>query len=201
MPSSSPPAPSGPPHPAPPARAQPTPPERGRVRGRALQPPWGSPFPRPSSPHRRPPRPSLPMNRHPLTNPGGNPQPPEPPDRRSGALDVANPTQDPERPAPVPPTCVWAPRPATPRTRPAAPARPPDNGPTPRQPTENPAPPNPTDAPVFRHSIPTRSRVDRFGGAAHLPPRRGLPWVAAYRRAGLLVVVIAPATAPSRSAR
>ena len=114
-----------------------------------------------------------------LTNPGGNPQPPEPPDpKQGGPEDLANPTENPEPPLPPDPPDVpdWGPDDLT-------------------NPTENPDPPQPPnpDPVSTRDSIPTPQRVDAgFGGAAAGSHQvAGLALIAAALVLTLLVIVIA----------
>jgi hypothetical protein len=114
-----------------------------------------------------------------LTNPGGNPQPPEPPDpSQVGPEDLANPTENPEPPLPPDPPDV------------------PDWGPDDlANPTENPDPPLPPNPdPVSTgDSIPTPQRVDAgFGGpAAGSHQVAGLALIAAALVLTFLVIVIA----------
>jgi hypothetical protein len=112
-----------------------------------------------------------------LTNPGGNPQPPTPPDVPDwGPDDVANPTENPEPPLPP---------------------EPPGNGPDDLvNPTENPEPPTPpvdNPTPSVDDSIPTPQRIDAgFGGtAAGSHQFAGVALVAAALLLALLVAVIA----------
>jgi hypothetical protein len=114
-----------------------------------------------------------------LTNPGGNPQPPTPPE--PPALpdfpgDLANPTDNPEPPLPPDPPDVpdWGPDDLANPTEdpePPLPPEPPDNGPDDLvNPTENPEPPTPPvdgPAPSADDSVPTPQRIDAgFGGTA-----------------------------------
>ena len=115
-----------------------------------------------------------------LTNPGGNLQPPTPPDPPSwGPQDLANPIDDPEPPLPPDPPDV------------------PDWGPDDvANPTENPEPPTPpvdNPTPSVDDSIPTPQRVDAgFGGtAAGSHQFAGVALIAAALLFALLVLVIA----------
>ena len=112
-----------------------------------------------------------------LTNPGGNLQPPTPPDPPSwGPQDLANPIDDPEPPLPPDPPEV------------------PDWGPDDvANPTENPEPPLPPEDPnpAGDGSIPTPERVDAgFGGtAAESYQAAGLALIAAAVMLALLFAV------------
>ena len=116
-----------------------------------------------------------------VANPGGNPQPPEPPDppQWGGPEDLANPTDNPEPPLPPDPPDV------------------PDWGPDDlANPTENPEPPvPPTTDPdsTDSDSIPTPQRVDAgFGGATASPHQAaGVALIAAALVLTALVIVIA----------
>jgi hypothetical protein len=138
-----------------------------------------------------------------LTNPGGNLQPPTPPDPPSwGPQDLANPIDDPEPPLPPDPPEVpdWGPDDVanpTENPEPPLPPEPPDNGPDDLvNPTENPEPPTPpvdNPTPSVDDSIPTPQRVDAgFGGtAAGSHPFAGVALIAAALLFALLVLVIA----------
>ena len=138
-----------------------------------------------------------------LTNPGGNPQPPEPPDpQQGGPEELAPPADNPEPPLPPDPPDVpdWGPDDVanpTENPEPPQPPEPPDNGPddltNPTQNPDPPKPPNPNPVSSGSDSIPTPQRVDAgFGGTAAGPHQAaGVALIAAAIVLTLLVIVIA----------